>query len=51
MEGTKVLEMLDRLCRHVGVVGMSAELLDELTAETDPQTIARTVKASMPAEE
>ena len=51
MEGTKVLEMLDRLCRHVGVEGMSAELLDELTSETDPQTIARTVKASIPAEE
>ena len=51
LEGTKVLTMLDGLCRHFGIESGAAELLDELTSETDPATIVATIKTSMPAEE
>ncbi len=51
LEGAKVLQMLDRLCRHSGVEGITAELLGELTSDTDPTTIAESLKASMPGEE
>ena len=51
IEGTKVVQMLDRLCRHAGIAGAAPELLDELAADTDPATIAASLKASMPAEE
>ena len=51
MEGTKVVQMLDRLCRHAGIAGASPELLDELASDTDPETIAATLKASMPADD
>ena len=51
LEGTKVLTMLDSLCRHFEIESGAAELLAELTAETDPATIVETIKTSMPAEE
>ena len=51
IEGTKVLTMLDSLCRHFNIESGAAELLAELTAETDPATIVETIKTSMPAEE
>ncbi len=50
-EGTQVLQMLNRLCRQAGVAGATPELLDELTSDTDPETIAATLKSSMPVEE
>ncbi len=51
LEGTKVLAMLDKLCRHFHIESDAAELLAELTAETDPATIVQTIKTSMPVEE
>ena len=51
LEGTKVLTMLDKLCRHFDIDSDAGELLAELTADTDPATIVETIKTTMPAEE
>ena len=51
LEGTKVLTMLDKLCRHFDIESDASELLAELTADTDPATIVETIKTTMPAEE
>ena len=51
LEGTKVLTMLDKLCRHFDIESDASELLAELTADTDPATIGETIKTTMPAEE
>ena len=51
IEGTKVLRMLDSLCRHFEIESGASELLAELTADTDPATIVETIRTSMPAEE
>ena len=51
LEGTKVLTMLDKLCRHFDIESDASELLAELTADTDPATIVQTIKTSMPVEE
>lgn len=51
LEGTKVLTMLDKLCRHFDIESDAGELLAELTADTDPATIVQTIKTTMPAEE
>ena len=50
VEGTKMLQMLDRLCRHFGIEAEAQELLDELKAETNPEQIVETIKVSMPTE-
>ena len=49
-EGTQMLQMLNRLCRQADVAGADPDLLDELTSDTDPETIAATLKSSMPVE-
>lgn len=51
LEGTKMLTMLDKLCRHFDIESDAGELLAELTADTDPATIVETIKTSMPVEE
>ena len=51
VEGTKMLTILDRICIHFGIESGAAELLDELTQDTDPATIVETLKTSMPADE
>ena len=51
VEGTKMLQMLDSLCRHFGIEGGAEEVLQELKAETDPEQIVETIKTSMPVEE
>ncbi len=51
LEATKILQILDRLCRHAGIRGADPELIAELSADTDPGTIAESLKASMPVEE
>lgn len=48
IEGTKMLQMLDTLCRHFGLAGESKEVIDELKAETDPEAIVRIIKESIP---
>ena len=51
LDATKILQILDRLCRHAGIRGADHELIAELSADTDPGTIAESLKASMPVEE
>lgn len=51
VEGTKMLQMLDGLCRHFGIEAEARDLLDELKAETNPEQIVESIKTSMPAEE
>ena len=50
VEGTKMLQMLDSLCRHFGIEAEAQELLDELKAETNPEQIVETIKGTMPTE-
>ena len=51
VEGTKVLQMLHALCSRFGIEAGAEEVLEELKAETDPEQIVETIKASMPIEE
>ncbi len=51
MEGTHMLQMLDRLCRRFGVETGANGSLDELTGPTDPGELVAAIKDSMPAED
>ena len=51
LEGTKILTMLDKLCRHFDIESDAKEFLAELTADTDPATIVETIRTTMPVDE
>lgn len=51
MEGTKILQMLHALGRHLNVPGIPDDELAELVRETDPEHLAQSIKRDIIDEE
>ena len=50
-ETTRVIHMLDHVCKHFGIESASGDEIDELKLDTDPEEIVETLRSSIPSDQ
>ena len=50
-ETTRMIHMLDHVCKHFGIESASGEEIDELKLDTDPEEIVETLRSTIPSDQ